>query len=137
MNPHPKFAHLHIRISAHQYINPIFACYNDLKIALAQLLTLQRYINYNMLNFINKLFGSKSDRDVKGIMPLVEQIKAEYAKLDQLTNDELRAKTIDFKETIKQGLAEIDSELSTVKEQHELFEMEWLELNEELENIIL
>ncbi len=69
-----------------------------------------------MLDFISKLFGSKSDRDVKGIMPLVEKIKAEYAKLDQITNDELRAKTIDFKETIKQGLADIDSQIQAIKE---------------------
>ena len=72
-----------------------------------------------MLEFISKLFGNKSDRDVKGIMPLVEKVKAEYAKLDQLTNDELRARTIDFKETIKQGLAEIDSEIAAIKTQTE------------------
>jgi preprotein translocase subunit SecA len=55
-----------------------------------------------MLNFISKLFGSKSERDVKAILPLVEKVKAEFAKLDQLTNDELRARTLTFKETIKQ-----------------------------------
>ena len=32
-----------------------------------------------MLNFISKLFGNKSERDVKGIAPLVEKIK--YADL--------------------------------------------------------
>src|SRR3954465_10066872 len=72
-----------------------------------------------MLEFISKLFGSKSDRDVKSIMPLVEKVKEEYAKLDQLTNDELRARTIDFKETIKQGLAQIDSEIAAIKTQTE------------------
>ncbi|HEY9533747.1 MAG TPA: preprotein translocase subunit SecA [Mucilaginibacter sp.] len=72
-----------------------------------------------MLNFISKLFGSKSERDVKGIMPLVEKIKAEFAKLDQITNDELRARTIAFKETIKQGLASIDEEIQSIKDQTE------------------
>ncbi|MDB5009466.1 MAG: preprotein translocase subunit SecA, partial [Mucilaginibacter sp.] len=72
-----------------------------------------------MLEFITKLFGSKSERDVKSLMPLVEKIKAEFAKLDQISNDELRAKTIDFKETIKQGLAAIDSEIHAIKDRTE------------------
>ncbi|WP_454801684.1 preprotein translocase subunit SecA [Mucilaginibacter phyllosphaerae] len=68
-----------------------------------------------MLDFFSKLFGSKSDRDVKGIMPIVEKVKAAYAKLDQLTNDELRGKTIEFKETIAAGLAGIDAEIQAIK----------------------
>jgi preprotein translocase subunit SecA len=72
-----------------------------------------------MLNFISKLFGSKSERDVKAILPLVEKVKAEFAKLDQITNDELRAKTLAFKETIKNGLAGIDEEIAAIKEQTE------------------
>ncbi len=35
-------------------------------------------------------------------MPLVEKIKAEFAKLDDISNDELRAKTVAFKEIIAQ-----------------------------------
>ncbi|TSJ38691.1 preprotein translocase subunit SecA [Mucilaginibacter corticis] len=72
-----------------------------------------------MLNFISKLFGSKSERDVKAIMPLVEKVKAEFAKLDQITNDELRARTLTFKETIKQGLAQIDEDIQAIKDQTE------------------
>ncbi|MDB5032582.1 preprotein translocase subunit SecA [Mucilaginibacter sp.] len=72
-----------------------------------------------MLNFISKLFGSKSERDVKAILPLVEKVKAEFAKLDQISNDELRARTLDFKETIKQGLAKIDDEIQAIKDQTE------------------
>jgi preprotein translocase subunit SecA len=72
-----------------------------------------------MLDFISKLFGSKSERDVKAIQPLVEKIKAEFAKLDNISNDELRAKTIDFKETIAQGLSGIDSEISAIKDRTE------------------
>ena len=77
-----------------------------------------------MLGFISKLFGSKSDRDVKSIQPIVEKIKAEYAKLGTLSNDELRAKTLDFKERIKNGLAQIDEELHGVKEQVEDTDLE-------------
>ncbi|WP_374950553.1 preprotein translocase subunit SecA [Mucilaginibacter sp.] len=72
-----------------------------------------------MLDFFSKLFGSKSERDVKGITPIVEKIKAEFAKLDGLTNDELRAKTIQFKETIAQGLSGIDTEIRAIKDRTE------------------
>jgi preprotein translocase subunit SecA len=88
-------------------------------IAVAQLLSLSDYIELNMLEFISKLFGSKSDRDVKSIQPIVEKIKIEFSRLDGISNDELRAKTIAFKETIKQGLVEIDAELQEIKDRIE------------------
>ncbi|MBK0381272.1 preprotein translocase subunit SecA [Mucilaginibacter segetis] len=72
-----------------------------------------------MLDFISKLFGSKSERDVKSMQPIVENIKAEYAKLDGISNDELRAKTINFKEIISTGLSGIDSEIKAIKDRTE------------------
>ena len=72
-----------------------------------------------MLDFISKLFGSKSERDVKSILPIVEKVKAEFAKLGDISNDELRAKTINFKETIAQGLSGIDAELQAIKDRTE------------------
>ena len=72
-----------------------------------------------MLGFISKLFGNKSERDLKSIQPLVEKIKAEYSKLENISNDELRNKTLEFKEIIKQGLAHIDSDIASAKEQAE------------------
>jgi preprotein translocase subunit SecA len=72
-----------------------------------------------MLDFFSKLFGSKSERDVKSIQPIVEKIKAEFAKLGGLSNDELRAKTIEFKETIATGLSGIDSEIQAIKDRTE------------------
>ncbi|MCO6482756.1 MAG: preprotein translocase subunit SecA [Flavobacteriales bacterium] len=49
---------------------------------------------------IKKVFGDKSSRDLKEVQPLVDQIKAEYAKLADLDNDTLRARTDDFKRRI-------------------------------------
>ena len=44
-----------------------------------------------MLGFIDKtikaLFGNKHEKDVKSLLPLVEQIKVEYAKLKDISND--------------------------------------------------
>lgn len=72
-----------------------------------------------MLDFISKLFGNKSERDVKSLLPLVEKVKAEFVKLGDISNDELRAKTIAFKEIISQDLAEIDSEIQSIKDRTE------------------
>jgi len=73
----------------------------------------------SMLEFISKLFGNKSDRDVKSLLPVVEKVKAEFAKLGDITNDELRAKTVAFKEVIAEGLSGIDSEIQSIKERTE------------------
>lgn len=68
-----------------------------------------------MLTFLSKIFGSKSERDIKHIQPLVVRIKEEYAKLDGLSNDELRARTADFKQRIADYLADIDQEIDNLK----------------------
>lgn len=73
-----------------------------------------------MLDFITKslakVFGNKYDKDIGKIMPIVEEINEEYAQLESLTNDELRGKTIEFREHIAQYLSEIDAEIEEKQE---------------------
>lgn len=47
-------------------------------------------MNFN--NFLKKLFGDKSTRDMKLIQPFVESVKAVYPEIKALDNDQLRAK---------------------------------------------
>ncbi len=54
------------------------------------------------IEFLSKLFGNKSQRDLKEIMPYVEKIQAVYPEIQQLSHDELRART----EVIKQRIAD-------------------------------
>jgi len=68
-----------------------------------------------MLGFLTKIFGSKSERDIKVIQPIVTKINEEYAKLSLLSNDELRNKTVYFKEVIAKALTEIDGKISGLK----------------------
>jgi preprotein translocase subunit SecA len=68
-----------------------------------------------MLGFLTKIFGSKSERDIKALQPLVAQINEEYAKLSSLSNDELRHKTVEFKATITNALADIDAKVADIK----------------------
>lgn len=74
-----------------------------------------------MLNIFNsalsKIFGKKSDRDVKAILPLVERINAEFAKLASVSNDELRARSQEFKNRLKEHLKEIDDEIAGLRKQ--------------------
>ncbi|MDE6331622.1 MAG: preprotein translocase subunit SecA [Muribaculaceae bacterium] len=46
----------------------------------------------SFINVLSKLFGNKSQRDLKSIMPIVEKIKAKGPELQNLTVDELRGR---------------------------------------------
>ena len=76
-----------------------------------------------MLGFLAKIFGTKSERDIKALQPIVTQINEEYSKLSSLSNDELRAKTTEFKATIASGLADIDAKIADLKAQAENSEL--------------
>jgi preprotein translocase subunit SecA len=65
-----------------------------------------------MLKLIAKLFGTKSDKDIKRMMPLVEDTKAEGEKLKSISNDELRHKTIEIQHYINEQLKGIDDQLA-------------------------
>ncbi len=71
---------------------------------------------------VTKIFGTKSDRDIKAIMPLVDQIKAAYALLSSLTDDELRAKSSVFKTRIQEFLAPTDAEIASLHEKSQATE---------------
>ncbi|MFN8249117.1 MAG: preprotein translocase subunit SecA [Ferruginibacter sp.] len=67
-----------------------------------------------MLGIISKLFGgSKSEKDVKQIMPQVEKINQFFRQYASLSNDELRNKTQEFRARIKAHLEPIDNEIAT------------------------
>jgi preprotein translocase subunit SecA len=66
-----------------------------------------------MLGFISKLFGgSKSEKDVKKIMPQIAKVSEFFTKYQSLSNDELRGKTVEFKARIKAHLTAIDNLIS-------------------------
>ena len=56
--------------------------------------------------FMTKLFGNKSQRDLKEITPYVDKIKAVYPSIQKLSNDELRAKTDEIKQRIQDYVAD-------------------------------
>ena len=73
-----------------------------------------------MLGIISKVFGgNKSEKDVKKIMPEVEKTKLAYAQLQSLSNDQLRGKTTEFKNRIKEYLSPADAEIQNKKDNAE------------------
>jgi len=70
----------------------------------------------SFINSIIKAFvGNKSQKDVKATQPYITKIKALESVLASLSNDELRAKTADFKEKIKQARSKQDTEIESKK----------------------
>ena len=57
-----------------------------------------------MANFLSLLFGNKSQRDLKEVRPILDKCLKAYDEVQKLTNDQLREKTIEFKQKLKQYL---------------------------------
>ncbi len=64
---------------------------------------------------LSKLFGTKSDRDLKEVQPIVNNVLAEYPKLANLSNDALRSKTLEFKKRIIDNSATENSKIEEIK----------------------
>ena len=72
----------------------------------------------SIINSLIKLFvGDKAKNDLKSIQPLVEKIKAYATELEHISNDELRGKTIAFKEKIKEARATFDAQIADLQAQ--------------------
>jgi len=73
-----------------------------------------------MIGFLSKIFGgSKSDKDVKKIQPLVTDINRFYDQYQSLSNDQLRNKTQEFRARINAHLTDIDSQIADKKAEAE------------------
>lgn len=73
-----------------------------------------------MLGFLTKLLGgNKSQKDIEKIQPVVQQILQYEKEYTQLSNDELRSKTNEFKQFIQQSLEEINNQIKQLKEEAE------------------
>jgi len=69
--------------------------------------------------FLTQVFGNKSERDIKGILPVLERVKSEFERITGFTNDELRAETEKLKARIKEYIKAEEDEIASLKEQAE------------------
>jgi len=59
------------------------------------------------VGIISKLFGTKHDRDIKKILPIVEKINQYYDEYQSLSDEELKAKTEEFKARLEEARKEV------------------------------
>jgi preprotein translocase subunit SecA len=72
----------------------------------------------SILNSILKVFvGDKNKKDLKALQPIVAAVHAFESELSAISNDELRAKTVAFKEKIKTATLEEENQLAALKEE--------------------
>jgi preprotein translocase subunit SecA len=69
-----------------------------------------------MLKILTKLFPTKHAKDVKAVQPIVESINSYYEEYNSLTDDELRAKTLELKGRIKTETEEIENKINELRE---------------------
>jgi len=68
---------------------------------------------------LTKVFGSKSAKDIKKLIPIIELIKDEFSKLQEISNDELRAKTTEVKAFIDERLKATDEQIAALNQKIE------------------
>ncbi|MBS9774304.1 MAG: preprotein translocase subunit SecA [Tenacibaculum sp.] len=72
----------------------------------------------SIINSIIKLFvGDKKQKDLKELQPIVDKVKTFETALSNLSNDELRAKTTEFKQKIFEATKEVNSKISSLEEE--------------------
>ncbi|MGA2668834.1 MAG: preprotein translocase subunit SecA [Ignavibacteria bacterium] len=69
-----------------------------------------------MFKFVTKLFPSKHEKDVKELVPYIDQINAFYDEFQKLSDEELIQKTQQFKEKIKTETQELENNISELND---------------------
>ena len=69
----------------------------------------------SITSIFKKLFGTKSDRDMKAIMPKVKEVLKAYESIDSLTDDQLRAKCDELKKIIADAIAQDEARIAEIK----------------------
>ena len=69
----------------------------------------------SIASIFKKLFGTKSDRDMKAIMPKVAEVLKAYETIDKLSDDELRAKCDELKALIQNAIAQDEKRIAEIK----------------------
>jgi len=60
------------------------------------------------MNFLKKIFGDRHERETKKVQPIVDEVNRIFETLHDLSDEELRGKTTEFREFIKKEMAEFD-----------------------------
>ena len=75
-------------------------------------------------DFLSKILGNKSTRDMKEIQPYVEKVKVAYKDILPLSHDELRAKTNEIKQYVHDSAKDERAKVQELKDSIEALELE-------------
>ena len=68
---------------------------------------------------LKKIFGSKAEKDMKAVRPILDKVLAAYSKIDKLDNDALRARTDTLKARIREVEAPFEKRIADIKAEME------------------
>ncbi len=88
-----------------------------------------------MLQVLRKIFPSKHEKDVRNLRPQVDEVNAHFEEYQKLSDEELKAKTEEFRGRIREAIAEDEARIADLREKlkADLSLIEKEKLNEELE----
>ena len=66
-----------------------------------------------------KIFGTKADRDMKAIRPMLDKVLVAYEAVDKLSDDELREKCQALKDLIQARIADDEARIAAIKDELE------------------
>ena len=66
-------------------------------------------------DLFKKIFGTKAERDLKQIRPVLDKVLAAYETIDKLDNDQLRAKCDELKAKIQEAIAADEKRIAEIK----------------------
>jgi len=72
-----------------------------------------------MFSFLKKLIGTKSEKDIREVDPILNKIHQVYPSVEKLSNDELRSLTFQFREKIRKATEEKETIIKSLKERIE------------------
>ena len=68
-----------------------------------------------LAEIFRKMFGSKADRDLKQLQPVLNKVLAAYENIDRLSDDELRAKSAGLRQIIRDRIADDESRIAEIR----------------------
>ncbi|MGC9342327.1 MAG: preprotein translocase subunit SecA, partial [Bacteroidales bacterium] len=79
---------------------------------------------------LGKFLGNKAERDLKEIQPYITRINAVYPEIEKLSNDELRARSLELRKKVREYVANEDAEVKDLRSKAEDYKIDVSEKEE-------
>jgi preprotein translocase subunit SecA len=69
-----------------------------------------------LTGLLSSVFGTRHDRERKRVQPIVDEVNEQYARLQTVSEDELRGQTEKFRSRIRERTSEIETRIAALRE---------------------